>query len=94
MLQLACQKGFCWQNRIGRSVTEASFKGRGLAMAVLLLTVSVDVNPTSGARLACTWAVWRSVPRPGLTLFGGLAYQANTMGLPRVQWTRSRVIQL
>ena len=64
-------------------------------MAILLLTVDLSVDPASGARLTCAWAIWRSTPRPGgLTLFGGLAYQANTMGLPRVQWTRSRVIQL
>ena len=64
-------------------------------MAILLLTVNLNVDPASGARLTCAWAVWRSTPRPGgLTLFGGLAYQANTRGLPRVQWARSRVIQL
>ena len=64
-------------------------------MAVLLLTVSLNVDPASGARLTCAWAVWRSTPRPGgLTLFGGLAYQADTRGLPRIQWARSQVIQL
>ena len=71
-------KELCWQNRAEGSFLETLLEEVTFIMAVMLLTLGVDLTPTLGARFSFTWAAWRPAARPGLMLFGGLTYQVGS----------------